>query len=192
MLCKNTTALMTNLLKIPTYATSGYLHGVIEIPAGTNRKYEIDKTTGQMRPDTRNGKPRMVDFLPYPINYGFVPSTIMDKERGGDGDPLDILYLAEHVPNGTVVEAIPIGLLLLQDLGEWDHKVLAIPADPALRIISATTWAEFQMDYSAARHIIEQFFLNYDGPGVMTLHGWADAKAAWAEVEKWRIVEKTS
>jgi inorganic pyrophosphatase len=175
-----------NLLTLPTYAPNGHLQGVIEIPAGTNRKYEIDKQTGVMRPDIRDGKPRMVNFLPYPMNYGFVPSTIMDKERGGDGDPLDILYIGESVPNSTVVEAVPIGLLLLKDLGEWDHKVLAIPADPALRIISATNWVEFQMEYSAARLIIEQFFLHYDGPGVMTLHGWADEKAAIEEVEKWR------
>jgi inorganic pyrophosphatase len=121
------------------------------------------------------------------MNYGFIPSTSMDKARGGDGDPLDILYIAEHVPNSSVVEVIPIGLLLLKDLGELDHKVLAIPVDPAKRIIQATNWQEFQMNYSAARFIIEQFFLNYDGPGVMTLHGWGDEKAALAEVEKWRV-----
>jgi len=105
-----------NLLKIPSFTASGHVQGVIEIPAGTNRKYEIDKQTGVMYPDIRDGKPRMVDFLPYPMNYGFVPSTIMDKERGGDGDPLDILYIAESVPNSTVVEAIPIGLLLLKEM----------------------------------------------------------------------------
>lgn len=176
-----------NLLNIPSFSKNGHLQGVIEIPAGTNRKYEIDKTSGVMYPDLRDGEPRIVNFLPYPINYGFIPSTSMDKKRGGDGDPLDILYIAEHVPNSTVVEVIPIGLLLLKDLGEWDNKVLAIPVDPSLRIISATNWQEFQMDYSAARLIIEQFFLNYDGPGVMTLHGWADEKAALAEVEKWRV-----
>jgi inorganic pyrophosphatase len=176
-----------NLLKLPSFAPSGHLQGVIEIPAGTNRKYEIDKNTGVMYPDIRDGQPRIVQFLPYPMNYGFIPSTSMDKARGGDGDPLDILYIAEHVPNSSVVEVIPIGLLMLKDLGEWDHKVLAVPVDPAKRIIQATNWQEFQMNYSAARLIIEQFFLNYDGPGVMTLHGWGDEKAALAEVEKWRV-----
>jgi inorganic pyrophosphatase len=177
----------TNLLKIPSFTEDGILRGVIEIPAGTNRKYEIDKVTGEMRPDTRDGKPRIVNFLPYPINYGFIPSTSMDKNRGGDGDPLDILYIAEHTPNSTVVEVIPIGLLLLKDLGEWDNKVLAIPVDPEKRIITATNWQTFQMEYSAARLIIEQFFLNYDGPGVMTLYGWGDEHAALEEVKKWMI-----
>jgi inorganic pyrophosphatase len=174
-------------LHLPTFSKNGCLQGVIEIPAGTNRKFEYDKKALQFVPDIRNGQQRSINFLPYPVNYGFVPSTKMDKARGGDGDPLDVLVLAEHQPTGTVMEVEPIGLLLLQDLGEWDNKVLAIPKDPALRIIHATNWQEFQMQYSAARHIIEQFFTYYDGLGVMTLMGWGDEKAALEEVEKWRI-----
>jgi inorganic pyrophosphatase len=178
---------MANLLFAPTFAASGHLHAVVEIPAGTNKKYEIDKQTGQIKPDIRDGRHRMIDFLSYPLNYGFIPSTKMDQARGGDGDPLDVLTLAESLPSGTLLEVIPIGLLLLKDLGEWDNKVLAIPVDPALRIIRATSWGEFQMEYSAARHIIEQFFLNYDGPGVMTPCGWADEHAAVEEVKKWQL-----
>ena len=87
------------------------------------------------------------------------------------------------------MEVQPIGLLLLKDLGELDNKVLAIPVDPAKRIIRATNWAEFQRDYSAIRHIIELFFLYYDGLGTMTLMGWADEKAALQEVKKWQLVE---
>jgi inorganic pyrophosphatase len=79
--------------------------------------------------------------------------------------------------------------LLLKDLGEQDHKVLAIPADPEKRIIRATNWLEFQRDYSAIRHILEQFFVYYDGLGTMTLMGWADEKVAIQEVKKWQLVE---
>lgn len=176
-----------NHLTLPSYAPSGHLQGVIEIPAGTNRKFEYDKQALKFVPDLRDGKHRMIDFLPYPVNYGFIPSTKMDKNRGGDGDPLDVLVLAESLPTGTVIEVQPIGLLQLRDLGEWDNKVLAIPLDPALRILTATNWTEFQLKYSAARHIIEQFFTYYDGLGVMTLMGWGDEKAALQEVEKWRF-----
>ena len=176
-----------NLLKLPAYSPEGRLRQVVEIPAGTNQKYEIDKETGALRPDIRDGKPRMIDFLPYPVNYGFVPSTCMDKERGGDGDPLDVITIAQSMPTGAVLEVLPIGLLMLKDLGEWDNKVLAVPADPALRTIRASNWQAFQRDYSAARHIIEQFFLYYDGLGVMTLMGWGDEQAAKEEVEKWLL-----
>lgn len=178
-----------NHLTLPSFSPNGHLHGVIEIPAGTNTKYEYNKELLQFQPDLREGHPRRVDFLSYPLNYGFVPSTRMDKARGGDGDPLDVLVLAEHIPTGTVVELQPIGLLLLKDLGELDHKVLAIPADPSKRIIRAANWTDFQRDYSAIRHILEQFFLYYDGLGTMTLLGWSDEQAAIEEVKKWQLVE---
>jgi inorganic pyrophosphatase len=176
-----------NHLALPSFAPSGHLQGVIEIPAGTNTKYEYNKQLLEFQPDVRDGQPRRVDFMPYPVNYGFVPSTRMDKARGGDGDPLDVLLLAEHVPVGSVVELQPIGLLMLKDLGELDHKVLAIPIDPARRIIRATDWATFQRDYSAIRHIIETFFIYYDGLGTMTLMGWGDEHAALEEVKKWQL-----
>ncbi len=178
---------MENLWQLPSFSASGHLNAVVEIPAGTNRKFEIDRNTGLIRPDVREGRQRMVEFLPYPVNYGFVPSTVMDKARGGDGDPLDVLVLAESVPSGTVLEVRPIGLLLLQDGGEFDHKVLAVPASPEQQIIEVAGWQDFQQRYSAIRHILELFFLYYDGLGVMTLMGWADETAALEEVKKWQI-----
>jgi len=177
-----------NHLTLPSFSAGGFLNAVIEIPAGTNTKYEYDRQKLEFRPDLREGKPRRVDFLSYPLNYGFIPSTRMDKERGGDGDPLDVLVLAEHLPVGTVIEVQPIGLLLLKDLGELDNKVLAIPVDSGKRIIRATGWQSFQQEYSAARHLIELFFLYYDGLGTMTLMGWADEQAALDEVKKWQLV----
>lgn len=176
-----------NLHALPSFFENGKLRAVIEIPAGTNTKYEYDKRDRQFRPDLRDGKPRVIDFLPYPVNYGFVPSTVMVKSRGGDGDPLDVIVLCESVPTGSVLEVEPIGLLMLQDGGEWDNKVLAVPADAAQCTLQAKNWAEFQMKYSAARHQIEQFFMYYDGLGVMTLMGWGDEKAAVQEVLKWAV-----
>lgn len=178
---------MSNLLKYPTFSPTGDLNAIIEIPAGTNMKFEVDKETGIIRPDTRDGKPRVIDFLPYPVNYGFFPSTKMDKPRGGDGDPLDVMVLAESKPSGTLIEVKPIALMMLQDEGEWDNKVLAIPADPEHRIIKADNWRDFQMQYSPIRHILEWYFMYYDGLGVMKVMGWADENAALNEVKKWQI-----
>jgi inorganic pyrophosphatase len=179
-----------NHLALPSFAANGCLQAVIEIPAGTNTKYEYNKQLLQFEPDIRDGKVRRVQFMSYPVNYGFIPSTRMDKDRGGDGDPLDVLLLAEHVPTGSVIDVIPIGLLQLKDLGELDHKVLAIPVDPEKRIIPATDWQTFQAEYSTIRHILELFFMYYDGLGTMTVMGWGDEKAALEEVKKWQLVDK--
>lgn len=174
-------------LSLPSFSENGHLQGVIEIPAGTNTKFEYNRQLLRFQPDVRDGKVRRVDFLSYPVNYGFIPSTRMDKDRGGDGDPLDVLVLAEHIPTGTLVEVLPIGLLQLKDSGELDHKVLAVPVNVEQRIIKAANWHDFIQNYSAIRHILEQFFLYYDGLGTMTLMGWGDEMAALEEVKKWRL-----
>ena len=176
-----------NHLHLPTFSSEGYLQAVVEIPAGTNTKYEYNHDLLRFEPDIRDGKLRRIDFMSYPVNYGFIPSTLMDKARGGDGDPLDVLILAEHIPTGTVLAVQPIGLLKLQDLGEQDDKVLAIPVDTAKRILRAETWADFQREYSAIRHILECFFLYYDGLGTMLLQGWGDEREALEAVKKWQI-----
>lgn len=116
-----------NHLALPSFSENGHLNAVIEIPAGTNTKFEYDKQRFEFKPDVREGVTRRVDFLSYPLNYGFVPSTKMEKSRGGDGDPLDVLVLgAEPVPPMCVVAARAIGLMTMKDNDELDHKIVAV------------------------------------------------------------------
>lgn len=175
-----------NHLALPSFNAAGQLQAVIEIPAGTNTKFEYDKEEKQFKPDIRDGKIRRVQFLSYPVNYGFIPSTKMDKQRGGDGDPLDVLVLAEHLKTGTVVDVQPIALLKLEDLGEFDHKVLAIPIDTDLRIFPCQSYQELSLHYPMVKHILELYFQYYDGIGTMKLLGWADEQAALNEVRYWQ------
>ena len=174
-------------LSLPSYSSAGHLQAVIEIPAGTNTKFEYNKQPLRFEPHQRDGKKRMVEFLSYAVNYGFIPSTRMDKNRGGDGDPLDVLVLAEHLLTGTVIEVVPIGLLRLEDLGDLDHKVLAIPVDASLRILPVTDYRHLTLDFPMVKHILELYFLYYDGIGTMKLMGWGDEQAALPEIQKWRI-----
>lgn len=178
-----------NPLALPSFFENGHLRAVVEIPAGTNHKFELNKTTHEFEVDIRDGKPRKVNFLSYPVNYGFISSTKMVKNRGGDGDPLDVLVLAESLPTGTVLEVIPIALLKMTDLGELDHKVLAVPADVSKRIIEAVDFQQVTANYPTILKIIGLFFKSYDGDGTTKILGWADEKRAIREVKKWQISE---
>lgn len=171
---------------LPSETSEGILV-VIEIPAGTNRKIEYNYKTDRFEIDVKNGKERVIDFLPYPGNYGFIPSTLMDKNRGGDGDALDILLLAEGLETGDTISVIPIGALLLTDSGELDTKIVAVPANPAKQIIQATDYQTFTVKYNMAQKIIEHWFLNYKGLGVMELIGWRNDNYARREIEKWKV-----
>ena len=163
------------------------VNAVIEIPAGSNHKIEFNPSTGKFEVDQENEKDRIVDFLPYPANYGFIPSTLMDEERGGDGDALDILVIAERVETGTALQVTPIATLLLQDQQETDTKIIAVPVDSSLAVIRARDYQSFMIEYSAAKQIIQDWFLNYKGLGKVRLLGWRNEAYAREEIKKWAV-----
>lgn len=93
---------------------------VIEIPMGSNCKYELDKQTGLLKLDRV-----LYSAVYYPANYGFIPQTLAE-----DDDPLDVLVLCqEPVAPLTLVNARAIGLMTMIDAGKRDHKILAVALD---------------------------------------------------------------
>ena len=95
------------------------LNVIIEVPLGGEPiKYEIDKASGAMFVDRY-----LYTSMRYPCNYGFVPHTL-----SLDGDPIDVMVVGQRalVP-GAVVRAHPIGVLLMEDDGGEDEKILAVP-----------------------------------------------------------------
>ena len=108
-----------NLFNIPTHAKSPRIvNAVIEIEKGSSVKYEYDENLCAFRYD------RSLDSaMVYPANYGSIPGTLCD-----DGDPLDILVITQRpIDKGTVVESKVLGVLDMDDDGEKDYKVLAVP-----------------------------------------------------------------
>lgn len=95
---------------------------VIEIPKGSNKKYELDKETGLLLLDRI-----LFTATHYPMNYGFIPRTY-----GDDKDPLDVLVLcSEAIEPMTLVRCYPIGVMRMKDEGMGDEKIIAIPyGDP--------------------------------------------------------------
>ena len=93
---------------------------VIEVPVGGEPiKYELDKASGTLFVDRFLYTP-----MRYPGNYGFVPHTL-----SLDGDPIDVLVCNTRViVPGAVINWRPIGVLLMEDDGGQDEKVLAVPS----------------------------------------------------------------
>ena len=170
-----------------TYSADGHLQMIVEIPAGTNKKIEYDYETNTFPADVKNGAERVIDFLPYPGNYGFISSTMMDSDRGGDGDALDILLLSEHLATGTIIEVLPIGVLVLEDDGQNDSKIIAVPVDKSLRVINITSYQQLQSTFPQAKYLIQLWFLGYKGGTIMKFKGWEDEMVAKATIEKWSI-----
>jgi inorganic pyrophosphatase len=93
---------------------------IIEVPLGGEPiKYEIDKASGALFVDRFLYTP-----MRYPGNYGFIPHTLC-----GDGDPLDVVVMnSRPVVPGCVVRCRPFGVLVMEDDGGQDEKILAVPA----------------------------------------------------------------
>lgn len=90
---------------------------VIEIPLGSNVKYELDKPSGLLRVDRI-----LYSAVYYPANYGFIPQTAAE-----DGDPLDVLVLCqEPVVPLALIQARAVGLMTMIDAGVLDHKIIAV------------------------------------------------------------------
>jgi len=146
---------------------------IIEIPAKSRNKYELDKETGLLKLDRV-----LFSAVHYPGDYGFIPRTLHE-----DGDPLDILVrMNEATFPGCLIDARPIGVLRMLDKGEPDDKVMSVPChDPYYNEIYDI--ADLSSHYLRE---VEHFFHIYkdlEGKRVQIL-GWEKGEVAMRIIEE--------
>ncbi|MFB6167820.1 MAG: inorganic diphosphatase [Haloferacaceae archaeon] len=96
------------------------IYAVVECLKGERNKYEYDKDVPGIVLDRV-----LHSSVHYPSDYGFIPRSYYD-----DDDPLDVLVLVEDATfPGCVVEARPVALMRMDDDGEKDDKVIAVPTE---------------------------------------------------------------
>jgi inorganic pyrophosphatase len=144
---------------------------IVEVPVGGQPiKYEMDKEAGALVVDRFLYTP-----MTYPGNYGFVPHTLSE-----DGDPIDVLICNTRplVP-GCVINVRPIGVMIMEDDGGKDEKIIAVPV-PKLtqrydKIKNYTDMPEITLKQ------IEHFFEHYKDlePGKwVKIGGWQNVDVA--------------
>ena len=123
-------------------------YSLIEIPLGSNVKYELDKESGMIKVDRV-----LYSAVYFPANYGFIPQTFAEDE-----DPLDVLVFAqEAITPLAMVHVRAVGPMTMMDSGKKDHKVIGV----------ATKDPEFRQYNEAAElppHrllVLRRFFQNY-------------------------------
>ena len=123
-------------------------YSVIEIPYGSNVKYELDKKSGLIKLDRV-----LYSAVYYPANYGFIPQTLAE-----DDDPLDVLVLCQQpVVPLTLIYARAIGLMTMIDSGKRDHKIISVATeDPEFNSYrEASEMPEHRLA------MLRRFFLDY-------------------------------
>lgn len=150
--------------------------GIIEIPIGTNSKYELDEKSFDKLIKVREVKGK------YPFYYGCFPRTL-----AGDNDPLDMILLSrKNRACLDIVAVYPIGVIKTIDNGEVDDKIIVIAKDEiiknldklektALKFLSRYKGknANTQIDYNIydceeAEKLIEEARINYDNKHSVT------------------------
>ncbi|KPF67634.1 inorganic pyrophosphatase [Bosea sp. AAP35] len=144
---------------------------VIEVAIGGEPiKYEMDKEAGTLFVDRFLYTP-----MRYPGNYGFIPHTLSE-----DGDPCDVLVANTRplIP-GSYIAVRPIGVMLMEDEGGGDEKIIAVPVPKLTKryenVHNYTDLPKITLDQ------IQHFFEHYKDlePGKwVKLAGWGDAKKA--------------
>jgi inorganic pyrophosphatase len=161
-----------NLYFLPS-GTVEEFNVIIEIPYGSQNKYELDPKTGAIFLDRV-----LFSSEFYPFNYGFIPST-----KAPDGDALDVaVFLTNPVPPGCVVKARAIGIIKKIDSGDQDDCILAVPlSDPRFKDYQDIT------DLPAHTLLeVQDFFVSYKRlqKKVCTVEGVFGKETANVEVEK--------
>lgn len=144
---------------------------IIEVPVGGEPiKYEMDKNAGTLIVDRFLYTP-----MRYPGNYGFVPHTL-----SADGDPIDVLVCnTRGIIPGAVINCRPVGVLIMEDDGGGDEKIIAVPSHKLTKRYDRITNYSDLPDISVQQ--IEHFFAHYKDlePGKwVKIHHWGNADEA--------------
>jgi inorganic pyrophosphatase len=145
---------------------------VVEIPAGSRNKYEMDHTRGRIRLDRM-----LFTATRYPADYGYLDGTL-----ASDGEPLDALVLTgDPTYPGVLIRSRPLGMFRMRDEHGQDDKVLCVPAtDPrAAHLQDIGDVTEF--DLMEIKHFFEVYKELEPGKNVAGAH-WADRAAAEEEI----------
>ncbi len=149
---------------------------IIEVPVGGEPiKYEMDKASGALFVDRFLYTP-----MRYPGNYGFVPHTL-----SADGDPIDVLVCnTRAIVPGGVINCRPVGVLVMEDDGGGDEKIIAVPSSKLTkRYDNVKTYTDLPQ---ISLEQIEHFFAHYKDlePGKwVKIDHWGHAEEAKTLIE---------
>ena len=144
---------------------------IIEVPVGGEPiKYEMDKASGTLFVDRFLYTP-----MRYPGNYGFVPHTLST-----DGDPIDVLVCnTRAIVPGAVISCRPVGVLVMEDDGGGDEKIIAVPSAKLTRRYERVRTYSDLPDITIQQ--IQHFFEHYkdlEPDKWVKIHHWGDADEA--------------
>ena len=146
---------------IDTFNSDGTINVVVEIQAGSNVKNALTNDGLAIEKEFSSNKERVINYLPYPFNYGILPQTLESFRKNGDGDPLDVILIGHSIKEKTIIKAKVIGIIHMLDQQEKDNKILATTFDATFEKINSID--DLNENYEGIIEIIKIWLLNYKG-----------------------------
>ncbi|MCL5016669.1 MAG: inorganic diphosphatase [Candidatus Parvarchaeota archaeon] len=154
-------------------------YAMVEIPAGSNCKYEYKEDMEAIVLDRV-----LFTSMVYPVNYGFILQT-----KGKDGDPLDVLVVSSvSISPGILVKCRAIGIAEMSDEEGEDNKVIAVPIDKVDPASSAIKTSDDLTPYFKDK--IKHFFEHYkelEKGKFMKFHGFKGKDEALKQIKEARV-----
>jgi inorganic pyrophosphatase len=153
---------------------------LVETPMGSINKFEFHTNTGLLKLDRV-----LFEKLPYPIEYGAIPQTWDEDE-----DLLDVMCILTYPTfPGCLISVRPIGVMLFNDSGEKDDKILAVPVDDIRykHVKSITDLTEHQKDeigFFFERYKDLQFKYKGQTDKKVVVEGWGEKEKAYEIIEE--------
>lgn len=170
---------MQALNDLPHRLDSGALtcRAIVETPHGSRAKFDYDRDSGLFE---------LAGMLPagmaFPLDFGFIPSSL-----GEDGDPLDVLILAEEtLPVGCLVTVRLLGVIEANQTERRDGESKTVRNDRLVgRLAESHTYANIESLDQLGKSFtneLTRFFTTYNqlkgkGFDVLAVKGAEDAAA---------------
>ena len=127
---------------------------LVEIESGSTIKYEYKK--GAIVCDSVENKVRIIDYLNYPFNYGF----IINSSKQQDNDYLDAVLIGNRISSGDTLSGRVICMIETIDNDEEDNKVVLIHSSSSL-YKNVQNLNDLNTYYPGVIEIIKIWFDNY-------------------------------
>lgn len=165
---------------LQTFDEDGNINMIVEIPQGSYNKYEFVTEADIIKLDRV-----LYEMMPYPIEYGLIPRTYDE-----DNDLLDVMSLVSYPTFPRCLIAVrPIGVMRMNDSGEIDDKIFAVPVDD-VRFKHIKTYTDVpqirrdEIEYFWTHYKDLQFKYKNQPDKKIVIEGWGDEKEALEVIKK--------
>jgi|GEM_PF-1021514 len=172
------------LYELSPISEGGNYHAIISIPAGSSELYQYDPEAAVFKVKKVDGNEEFVPYLPFPVNYGFIPSTYSDLEEKDINSPLYVFIVSRNYSKTTLIDILPLGSAVFEDRhGQEVIVPVTVPADNQFRTLSVIDFDSFSQ-FPDAMKSIESFYRNWHKDDLLKFIEWKDDDWTMSYIER--------